>query len=114
LINSKKIESPLSRKDIKKTHATFIFLNRNSMKNKAYLLNSVNKASEVHYTESIRLTFFTAVNEPRDGIFFLFCFFTGDGKDEEVAAKTMNFPFWRINSHSDLIAFYNALDMGYM
>jgi len=38
----------------------------------------------------------------------------GDGKDEEVAAKTMNFPFWRINAHSDLIAFYNALDMGYM
>jgi eyes absent family protein 1 len=31
-----------------------------------------------------------------------------------VAAKTMNFPFWRINAHSDLIAFYNALDMGYM
>ena len=40
--------------------------------------------------------------------------FTGDGKDEEVAAKTMNYPFWRINAHSDLIAFYNALDMGFM
>jgi len=38
----------------------------------------------------------------------------GDGKDEEVAAKTMNFPFWRISSHSDLIAFHNALDMGFM
>jgi len=38
----------------------------------------------------------------------------GDGKDEEVAAKTMNFPFWRISAHSDLIAFYNALDMGFM
>jgi len=38
----------------------------------------------------------------------------GDGKDEEVAAKTMNFPFWRISSHSDLVAFYNALDMGFM
>ena len=40
--------------------------------------------------------------------------FSGDGKDEEVAAKTMNYPFWRINAHSDLIAFYNALDMGFM
>jgi len=38
----------------------------------------------------------------------------GDGKDEEVAAKQMNFPFWRISSHSDLVAFYNALDMGFM
>ena len=41
-------------------------------------------------------------------------FHAGDGKDEEVAAKTMNFPFWRISAHSDLIAFYNALDMGFM
>ena len=40
--------------------------------------------------------------------------FPGDGTDEEVAAKNMNFPFWRISSHSDLIAFYNALDMGFM
>ena len=39
---------------------------------------------------------------------------SGDGKDEEVAAKQMNFPFWRISSHSDLVAFYNALDMGFM
>ena len=39
---------------------------------------------------------------------------SGDGKDEEVAAKTMNFPFWRISSHSDIVAFYNALDMGFM
>ena len=38
----------------------------------------------------------------------------GDGKDEEVAARQMNFPFWRINSHNDLVAFYNALDMGFM
>ena len=38
----------------------------------------------------------------------------GDGKDEEVAAKNMNFPFWRINSHNDLVAFYNALDRGYL
>ena len=39
---------------------------------------------------------------------------SGDGKDEEVAARQMNFPFWRINSHNDLVAFYNALDMGFM
>ena len=38
----------------------------------------------------------------------------GDGKDEEVAAKNMNFPFWRVTQHNDLIAFYNALDMGFM
>lgn len=38
----------------------------------------------------------------------------GDGKDEEGAAKNMNFPFWRINSHNDLVAFYNALDRGYL
>ena len=44
----------------------------------------------------------------------LLAFFPGDGNDEEVAAKTMNFPFWRITAHSDLIAFANALDMGFM
>jgi len=38
----------------------------------------------------------------------------GDGKDEEVAARQMNFPFWRISSHNDMVAFYNALDMGFM
>ena len=38
----------------------------------------------------------------------------GDGKDEELAARQMNFPFWRISSHNDLVAFYNALDMGFM
>jgi len=38
----------------------------------------------------------------------------GDGKDEEMAAKNLNFPFWRVTSHNDLVAFYNALDMGFM
>jgi len=38
----------------------------------------------------------------------------GDGKDEEAAARGMNFPFWRISSHNDLVAFHNALDMGFM
>jgi len=38
----------------------------------------------------------------------------GDGKDEEIAAKTMNIPFWRVSQHSDIIAFYNALEMGFM
>ena len=41
-------------------------------------------------------------------------FFAGDGKDEEHSAKQMNFPFWRVNAHNDLVAFYNALDMGFM
>ena len=40
--------------------------------------------------------------------------FAGDGKDEEMAAKNLNFPFWRVTSHNDLVAFYNALDMGFM
>ncbi|KAF4527886.1 hypothetical protein B566_EDAN012298 [Ephemera danica] len=38
----------------------------------------------------------------------------GDGQDEEAAAKQMNFPFWRISSHSDTTALYNALDMGFL
>ncbi|XP_066990956.1 eyes absent homolog 2 [Anabrus simplex] len=38
----------------------------------------------------------------------------GDGQDEEAAAKQLNFPFWRIQSHSDTIALYNALDMGFL
>ena len=39
---------------------------------------------------------------------------TGDGSDEEMAAKSMNFPFWRITSHSDLQALNNALDMQFI
>merc|ERR1712113_295790 len=31
----------------------------------------------------------------------------GDGSDEEMAAKTMNFPFWRVSSHTDLAALNN-------
>uniref|UniRef100_A0A8D8ZI49 Eyes absent homolog n=2 Tax=Cacopsylla melanoneura TaxID=428564 RepID=A0A8D8ZI49_9HEMI len=38
----------------------------------------------------------------------------GDGHDEETAAKQNNFPFWRISSHSDLAALFNALDMGFL
>ena len=38
----------------------------------------------------------------------------GDGSDEEEAAKKMNFPFWRISKHSDTIALFNALDMGFL
>ncbi|XP_049790102.1 eyes absent homolog 2-like [Schistocerca nitens] len=38
----------------------------------------------------------------------------GDGTDEEAAAKQLNFPFWRITSHSDTAALYNALDMGFL
>ena len=40
--------------------------------------------------------------------------FIGDGSDEEMAAKSMNFPFWRITSHSDLQALNNALDMQFI
>ncbi|KAJ9573718.1 hypothetical protein L9F63_008931, partial [Diploptera punctata] len=38
----------------------------------------------------------------------------GDGQDEEAAAKQLNFPFWRISSHSDTAALYNALEMGFL
>ncbi|XP_037960054.1 developmental protein eyes absent isoform X2 [Teleopsis dalmanni] len=38
----------------------------------------------------------------------------GDGAEEEAAAKNMNFPFWRISSHSDIRALYTALDMGFL
>ena len=39
---------------------------------------------------------------------------SGDGSDEEMAAKQMNFPFWRINGHNDLAALNNALDMQFI
>ncbi|XP_020293036.1 developmental protein eyes absent [Pseudomyrmex gracilis] len=38
----------------------------------------------------------------------------GDDSDEEMAAKAHNFPFWRINSHTDIQALYKALDMGFL
>ncbi|XP_015586904.1 eyes absent homolog 4 isoform X3 [Cephus cinctus] len=38
----------------------------------------------------------------------------GDGSDEETAARAHNFPFWRINSHSDTQSLYNALEMGFL
>lgn len=38
----------------------------------------------------------------------------GDGQDEEAAAKAKNYPFWRVSSHSDIAALYNALDMGFL
>ncbi|KAL8572503.1 hypothetical protein ACOMHN_019542 [Nucella lapillus] len=38
----------------------------------------------------------------------------GDGRDEELAAKQMNWPFWRISSHSDLAALHHALDLNYL
>lgn len=38
----------------------------------------------------------------------------GDGQEEETAAKNLNFPFWRISSHSDILALHSALDMEYL
>lgn len=38
----------------------------------------------------------------------------GDGSEEEKAAKTMTFPFWRITSHSDIRSLYTALEMEYL
>jgi hypothetical protein len=39
---------------------------------------------------------------------------SGDGVDEENAAKCLGIPFWRVSSHTDLIALNNALDMHYI
>uniref|UniRef100_A0A5S6QF08 Eyes absent homolog n=1 Tax=Trichuris muris TaxID=70415 RepID=A0A5S6QF08_TRIMR len=38
----------------------------------------------------------------------------GDGREEEVAAKQMQFPFWRITNHSDLLALHHALELGHL
>ncbi|XP_053667145.1 developmental protein eyes absent [Anopheles marshallii] len=38
----------------------------------------------------------------------------GDGQDEENAAKNLNFPFWRISSHSDIRSLHTALEMGFL
>ena len=38
----------------------------------------------------------------------------GNGSDEEAAAHTHNFPFWRIKAHSDMQALYNALEMDFL
>ncbi|XP_018585928.1 protein phosphatase EYA4 isoform X4 [Scleropages formosus] len=38
----------------------------------------------------------------------------GDGRDEEHAATQHNMPFWRISSHSDLLALHQALELEYL
>ncbi|XP_073794497.1 protein phosphatase EYA4 isoform X30 [Danio rerio] len=38
----------------------------------------------------------------------------GDGRDEEHAASQHNMPFWRISSHSDLLALHQALEFEYL
>ncbi|KAM4771417.1 protein phosphatase EYA4 isoform 4-T4 [Rhinophrynus dorsalis] len=38
----------------------------------------------------------------------------GDGVEEEQAAKKNNMPFWRISSHSDLLALHQALELEYL
>ncbi|XP_056283788.1 eyes absent homolog 4 isoform X8 [Pseudoliparis swirei] len=38
----------------------------------------------------------------------------GDAKDEEHAASQHNMPFWRISSHSDLLALHQALEFEYL
>ncbi|XP_057678319.1 eyes absent homolog 4 isoform X7 [Corythoichthys intestinalis] len=38
----------------------------------------------------------------------------GDGAEEEQAAKKHNMPFWRISSHSDLLALHQALEFEYL
>lgn len=38
----------------------------------------------------------------------------GDGRDEELAAKQLNWPFWRVSAHSDLVALHHALDLAYL
>ncbi|XP_078538639.1 protein phosphatase EYA3 isoform X2 [Lissotriton helveticus] len=38
----------------------------------------------------------------------------GDGRDEEIAAKQHNMPFWRIANHGDLESLYQALEMDFL
>uniref|UniRef100_A0A4W4F8R8 Eyes absent homolog n=1 Tax=Electrophorus electricus TaxID=8005 RepID=A0A4W4F8R8_ELEEL len=38
----------------------------------------------------------------------------GDGVEEEQSSKKHNMPFWRITSHSDLMALHHALDLEYL
>ncbi|XP_043923209.1 eyes absent homolog 1 isoform X3 [Protopterus annectens] len=38
----------------------------------------------------------------------------GDGVEEDQAAKKHNMPFWRISSHSDLLALHHALELEYL
>ncbi|XP_039271228.2 protein phosphatase EYA2-like [Styela clava] len=38
----------------------------------------------------------------------------GDGRDEEQAAKVHNMPFWRISTHSDLMALHHAMEQEYL
>nr|XP_023659686.1 eyes absent homolog 3-like [Paramormyrops kingsleyae] len=38
----------------------------------------------------------------------------GDGRDEELAAKQHNMPFWRISAHGDLISLYQALELDFL
>ncbi|CAF3359555.1 unnamed protein product [Rotaria socialis] len=38
----------------------------------------------------------------------------GDGRDEEIAAKQLNWPFWRINEHQNLTALVHALDWQFL
>uniref|UniRef100_A0A671MVD8 Eyes absent homolog n=1 Tax=Sinocyclocheilus anshuiensis TaxID=1608454 RepID=A0A671MVD8_9TELE len=38
----------------------------------------------------------------------------GDGVEEEQAAAKHNMPFWRISSHSDLLALHQALEFEYL
>ncbi|XP_061094397.1 eyes absent homolog 1 isoform X3 [Conger conger] len=38
----------------------------------------------------------------------------GDGVEEEQGSKKHNMPFWRISSHSDLMALHHALELEYL
>lgn len=37
-----------------------------------------------------------------------------DGSDDEAAAQTHNFPFWKVSRQSDLSALYTALEMEFL
>ncbi|CAF1478904.1 unnamed protein product, partial [Didymodactylos carnosus] len=38
----------------------------------------------------------------------------GDGRDKELAAKQLSWPFWRINQHQHLTALHNVLDLQFL
>jgi hypothetical protein len=38
----------------------------------------------------------------------------GDGHDEEIAAKQLAWPFWRVNEHQNLTALVHALEWQFL
>nr|CAD7408179.1 unnamed protein product [Timema cristinae] len=78
----------------------------------AYFVTIVTHAAET-WTLNERVRIYEKVKEAR--LLRWACDEDGEGKDpKENDGDELNFPFWRISSHSDTAALYNALDMGFL